>query len=216
MLLRYFSISAVVFVILVAGYVFISNMFVIQPGKIVITDADINAAPVDSFERASAAGDDGEDIVPSQVVFGNSEYEGNRMLGDLSIISSTVDGYGNRTETRVFRSHPRLNQVLLKTNNDGTRVAYVYGHFGNVRMFTGAKAATVMTESGDTIANAAEIFETRLDKDRQMRVFTKKEPEALTETEDEPVTTIASGESDRTEEEDQEAPQSSTEYDDIE
>ncbi|MCO6512306.1 MAG: hypothetical protein J5I65_16095 [Aridibacter famidurans] len=204
MLIKYFSIAAVVVVFAVAAFVFVSNLTMRQQGHVVITDADIVAPTLASAADIAMASQTAEDADVDQIFPGSAEHEGNRLLGDLSTISVNVDGYGNKTETRVFRSHPRLSQVLVKTSSDGKRVAFVYGHYGDVRMIDGKRSEIALTGSGDEIANLAQIFETRLDKDRRMapRVVQPADEPEITE---EPTLRIADSAGDDASDKDNEA-----------
>lgn len=178
MLIKYFSLAAVFIVFMVAVFVFASNLTMRQQGVVVITDADIVGPSTATAEEIASADAASENADVTQILPGKAEHKGNQLLGDLSTISVTVDGYGNKTETRVFRSHPRLKQVLIKTSNDGRKAAYVYGHYGDVRMLSAKQSESALTGSGDEIANLAQIFETRLDKDRRMK------PPAIQQAED--------------------------------
>jgi len=90
-----------------------------------------------------------------------------RTLGDLSVVTTTTDGYGNKTETRVFKSHPRLRMVMARTGANGSQIVYVYGNNGGVKVLKNASASDVLSMTADQIANKAEFFETGLDKERR-------------------------------------------------
>ncbi|HUF05231.1 MAG TPA: hypothetical protein VMM38_13785 [Aridibacter sp.] len=165
MILKFALFSAVVILLGAASYVFVANNLVEHKGEVVITDADIDAPGSKAASEAFA--DDAVGEVESFEVQEASEVGSTSVLGDLSTISTTVDGMGNRTETRVFRSHSRLRMVLLQTTGDGSKKAYVYGHLGGVKTLYGSDADSVLSMSADQLANKVEIFETKLDKYRQ-------------------------------------------------
>ena len=100
-------------------------------------------------------------------VQGSTETEPSRTLGDLSTVTSIIDGMGNRTETRVFKSHPRLRMVTVKTSPDGTVRATVHGNNGGVEMLFGREAAEALSMTADQLANSVEMYETGLDKERR-------------------------------------------------
>lgn len=94
-----------------------------------------------------------------------------RLLADKSEVETSIDGFGNKTETRYFKEHSRLKLVILRTSVDGNQEATVYGYGGNVETLTdlGDKA---LTASGNEIADAAKLYATRSPSDSPS--FTKK------------------------------------------
>lgn len=166
MLLKFSIFSVVVIVLGAASYVFVSNNFVEHRGQVVITDKDVTSA---SETAVSAANDDEEAAdVESVTVQMESGDATTRLLGDLSTVTTASDGWGNTTETRVFRSHPRLRMVMVQTSANGFKRAFVYGHLGGVKTLTGSDADIALSSGADEIANKAEIFETKLDKSRRL------------------------------------------------
>jgi hypothetical protein len=74
-----------------------------------------------------------------------------------SVITSTNDNLGNRIETRVFRAHPRLSQVVVLTPVKGRKQARVYGNKGEVRELPANVVINALIYSGDDLADAVGI-----------------------------------------------------------
>lgn len=83
-----------------------------------------------------------------------------RLLPDKSEIETMTDGYGNKTETRFFKEHPRLRCVILRTSAEGNQEVTVYG-FGSDTKVVADLGDKALTASGDEIANAAQLTVTR-------------------------------------------------------
>jgi hypothetical protein len=81
----------------------------------------------------------------------------NRTLADRSELQTTFDGYGNKTETRSFKGHPRLDLVAVTTAVDGTKRVMVYGYEGELKRMPDDFAEKALTASATEIANAAEF-----------------------------------------------------------
>ncbi len=167
MLLKFALFSVVVIILGVASYVFVNNNFVSRKGQITITDKDLASQGGGDVIDPSSIDLITQDPAETLPVQGDTTREITRTLGDLSTISTTIDGYGNRTETRVFRSHPRLRMVVVQTAINGSKKAVVYAHLGGLKTFYGTDADLALNSTADEIANKAEIFETRLDKERR-------------------------------------------------
>jgi hypothetical protein len=80
---------------------------------------------------------------------------------DNSEIVVMEDNFGNRVETRTFRSHQRVTCVILSTHADGKKEIKVYGQNGELRTLPADMLDRVMTARGDEIANAAGIYQGR-------------------------------------------------------
>lgn len=167
MILKFSLFSVVVIILGMASYVFVNNNLISKRGQVVITDKDIvspGEAPFPGFspgdESVLGTGDSVE-------VQSEAHTAGSRTLGDLSTVTTMIDGMGNRTETRVFRSHPRVRMVTVKTSPDGTVRATVNGNNGGVEMLYGREAAEALTMTADQLANSVEMYETGLDKERR-------------------------------------------------
>jgi hypothetical protein len=121
--------------------------------EIVITDADLE--------------DKNKQVSTVQEVTG----EAKRLLPDESVIETLIDGFGNKTETRYFKEHPRLRLIILRTSAEGNQEVTVYGYGSDTAKIAdlGDKA---LTASGDEIANAAQLVATRATSESP--VFVKK------------------------------------------
>lgn len=84
-----------------------------------------------------------------------------KAISDLSEITTRYDSFGNKTEARYFKNHPRLSLVLLETAANGRQRVYVYGYGKEVKTLPGEMSKKVLTASGDEIANAAGLNEMR-------------------------------------------------------
>jgi hypothetical protein len=166
MLVKFLAFSAVVVILGAASYVFVSNNLVSQKGQIVITDKDValpgNRTVTETDQISTSAPEDAALSVTSSTSPGTS-----RTLGDLSTVTSLVDGYGNRTETRVFKGHQRLMMVMVRTGSGGVQQVYVYGKNGGVKTLSDLTGDSALSMTADQLANKAEMFETALDKERQ-------------------------------------------------
>jgi hypothetical protein len=110
--------------------------------EVVISDADLQ--------------DKNKQISTVQEVTGQAK----RLLPDESVIETLIDGFGNKTETRYFKEHPRLRLIILRTSAEGNQEVTVYGYESDTAKIAdlGEKA---LTASGDEIANAAQLVATR-------------------------------------------------------
>jgi hypothetical protein len=70
---------------------------------------------------------------------------------DNSEITTTTDSNGVKTETRTFKSNPRVSKVVVTTRN-GTRTAKVYGPNGEEKEVSDPD---VLQKTGDAIADSA-------------------------------------------------------------
>lgn len=165
MLVKFLAFSVVVVVLGAASYVFVSNNLVPRTGKVVITDKDITnpgKGPIGGMTNETGP------VESSSVNVGEPVQPGtSHTLGDLSVVTTTADGYGNRTETRVFKGNPRLRMVMVRTGANGSEVVYVYGKNGGVKTLQKISGTDALSMTADQIANAAEFFETGLDKERR-------------------------------------------------
>ena len=165
MILKFALFSVVVIILGMASYVFVNNNLVVRKGQVVITDKDIvSPGDVSGFSPADGSVLGSGEMIEVQ---GETHSGSSRVLGDLSTVTTTFDGLGNRTETRVFKSHPRLRMVTVKTSPDGSVRATVNGNNGGVEMLYGREAAEALTMTADQLANSVEMYETALDKERQ-------------------------------------------------
>ena len=83
-----------------------------------------------------------------------------RTMPDKSEIVTSFDGYGNKTEKRIFNDNPLLRFVLVCTAVDGTQTITVYGYDANVKTVTNLDGQA-LNYSAKQIADAAQITATR-------------------------------------------------------
>lgn len=111
--------------------------------EIVITDADINEKDLAAIS--------GEKKPREQTVIAD----------DKSKITTTFDTYGNKTETRCFVNHPRLDCVVVTTPANGKKQTLVYPVGSGAKNLPENEAGKALTASPDELANLAGISETR-------------------------------------------------------
>jgi DNA-binding NarL/FixJ family response regulator len=73
---------------------------------------------------------------------------------DNSEITTTTDSYGVKTETRTFKSNPRVSKVVV-TTHDGNRTVAVYSASGEQKDVSKNEPPDVLHATGDSIADAA-------------------------------------------------------------
>ncbi|HVQ39859.1 MAG TPA: hypothetical protein VMS31_20125 [Pyrinomonadaceae bacterium] len=73
---------------------------------------------------------------------------------DNSEIITTTDASGVKTETRVFKSNPRVSRVVVTTTRDGKRTTTVYGPTGESKDLKD-QTVDVLEGAGSAIADAA-------------------------------------------------------------
>jgi hypothetical protein len=73
---------------------------------------------------------------------------------DDSEIVTTTDAGGVKTETRTFKSHPRVARVVI-TTSDKTRTGQLFSVSGEVRDLPQDMLADALQSSGDSLADAA-------------------------------------------------------------
>ncbi|HWN11643.1 MAG TPA: hypothetical protein VNO50_20620 [Pyrinomonadaceae bacterium] len=76
-----------------------------------------------------------------------------RTAADGSVITTTTDASGVKTETRVFGSNPRVSRVVVTTTPDGRRTVRAYSATGETKDVNDVGDALEVT--GDKIADAA-------------------------------------------------------------
>ncbi len=76
-----------------------------------------------------------------------------RTAADGSEITTSTDADGVTTQTRVFRSNPRVSKVVVTTRRDGTRTVRAYSSTGEAKEVNDVGDALEVT--GDKIADAA-------------------------------------------------------------
>ncbi len=76
-----------------------------------------------------------------------------RTAADGSVITTTTDASGVKTETRVFGNNPRVSRVVVTTTPDGRRTVRAYSGTGETKEVNDVGDALEVT--GDKIADAA-------------------------------------------------------------
>ena len=79
---------------------------------------------------------------------------------DQSRINTAYDQFGNKTETRCFNNHIRLQCIILRTAADGQKQIFVYGQNGQVKSLPDNMIDKALTAPADEIANSAGIYQT--------------------------------------------------------
>ena len=74
-----------------------------------------------------------------------------------SVITSTNDNVGNRIETRVFRAHPRLSQIVVITGKNKHKSGRIYGNRGEVKEIPASLIQNALILNGDELADAVGI-----------------------------------------------------------
>lgn len=83
---------------------------------------------------------------------------------DKSQISVITDSYGNKSETRCFENHPRLQCVRLITSTTGEKNVVVHGRGGEMNSLPENMLDRILTASADELASAAGIFQPEMKK----------------------------------------------------
>lgn len=116
-------------------------------GEIRITDADVKKSKL----TAAAANRDRTGVTK-------------QTLSDNSVIETSVDGTGNKTDRRVFANHVRIRMVVLRTSIEGVQEATLYG-FGTDTVTLYDLGDRALTASADELADAAGFKTTRTQTD---------------------------------------------------
>lgn len=82
-------------------------------------------------------------------------------IADNSQISTMIDGFGNKTETRIFVNHPLLQRIVVRTFAGGRKKVFVYGNNGDVNGLPTNIINKAMTASANELANSAGISNKR-------------------------------------------------------
>lgn len=103
-----------------------------------------------------------------------SRQEKTEMTDDGSQITTMYDGFGNKTETRNFGSHNRLQLVVIRTAADGRRQVLVYGRNGEVKDLPANLFDRALSASADEIADSTGIYQSF--KETYKPVITQNQP----------------------------------------
>ena len=89
-----------------------------------------------------------------------AKQEPTKIADDGSQITTMYDGFGNKTETRFFKYHNRLDCIIVRTGVNGEKRFFVYSRSGDVKDLPANLAASVFTASADEIADGSGIYQT--------------------------------------------------------
>lgn len=97
---------------------------------------------------------------------------------DNSQISTMFDGFGNKTETRVFSNHPLLQRIVVRTSTNGHKKVFVYGNNGDVNGLAAGLHYRALTASANELAKSVGLLNGR-DRESQpyFLQFLRPEPE---------------------------------------
>jgi hypothetical protein len=101
-------------------------------------------------------GDATETLALSQT----GSQETTKLAFDQSRVNTMYDQFGNKTESRCFNNHLRLQCIMLRTAADGQKQTFVYGHNGEVKALPEDMLDKAMTAPADELANLAGIYQT--------------------------------------------------------
>lgn len=97
-----------------------------------------------------------EDLHPKQLLTSKgNRTDPNLTLNDKSEIVTMYDGYGNKTQTRYFKGHSRVQLVVVRSGTDKTKQVFVYGFDDETIQMDDKFSEVALSGSGDEIANAA-------------------------------------------------------------
>ena len=116
-----------------------------NPDEIIITENDIKA------------------VSPQNSSNGNTSQEQTVTTDSDSKTTTTVDSYGNKTETRCFTNHPRLDCVMVTTSAGGKKEILIYPVGSGAKKLSENAAEQALTASPDELASLAGAYETRAD-----------------------------------------------------
>ena len=92
---------------------------------------------------------------------------------DNSEVVTTTDANGTKTETRTFKSHPRVSKAVV-TTSAGKQLARVYFHTGEERELPADKIQIALEASGDELALAVSPAEEKGKSTPDTRVASRK------------------------------------------
>lgn len=98
---------------------------------------------------------------------GNNFVEQTVTAADNSKITTNGDAYGNKTETRCFANHPRLDCVSVMTSADGKKQTLIYPVGSGAKHLAEDAAGKALTASADELADLGGITQTRSDLARK-------------------------------------------------
>jgi hypothetical protein len=98
---------------------------------------------------------------PPVVLTGESKKDSSRLELDGSQVNTLFDGFGNKTETRIFFKDPLIKFVVIRTEPAGEKEAFVYCQNGEVRPVPVEFLDEVLTAATTDIARSVQISEGR-------------------------------------------------------
>lgn len=84
-----------------------------------------------------------------------------------SEITTLYDGFGNKTETRLFSDDPLVRLVVIKTLANGDKTAFVYAQNGEIKTLPNTLVERGLDLRGNEIAQAVGIFEGKSPKENE-------------------------------------------------
>lgn len=132
-----------------------------EKAEIVIEDGYITSAK----DELMIEDKDLKHIQDAVVTNKESSAVGNFIASDGTKVSISVDGYGNKSETRYFDDDAKIQMVLVKTSRDGKKQVYIYGQNGEVKDLPANMIDKAMTLTPSQIASAAGFYEGRRETD---------------------------------------------------
>jgi hypothetical protein len=141
---------------LVAGFALSACGGASAKREVVFDDAaHIAAADEVVLSDAEVASGNSTDEIAEAAAAAERKNEPLKILADKSELETAYDGYGNKSETRYFKNHPRLKFVMVRTAADGARQIFVYGYAGGPALMPEDFSEKALTAPADDIANAA-------------------------------------------------------------
>lgn len=127
-----------------------------QSSEVVFDDAGKTAAK-DEIVIEDKSFDGSRETLP---ILKAGSQEITKVAADQSRVNTMYDAFGNKSETRYFNNHLRLQFLLLRTSADGQKQIFVYGQNGEVKSLPEDMLDRALTAPADELANSAGIFQT--------------------------------------------------------
>ena len=151
-------------------YIFILVLFLVSMSACTIGRASPEKREEVFFDDGSKSKNSNERLITnadlnrqaSQISTAKKNLPGQTVIAsDKSKITTMIDSYGNKTETRCFVNHPRLECIVVQTSPDGKKQTVVYGAGQGAKILPENLAGQALTASADELASSAGITETR-------------------------------------------------------
>lgn len=157
-----------------AGYVYKNTEYFSD--EIIITDADFREAESKEITITDEDFTDYKEIVKTAKA---SRQEAVKVLRDKSEVFVSYDGYGNKSITRFFNNDSLLNKIMLRIAADGRTQIFVYGQNGKIKNLPDNMVNKILNSSAAELANSAQIYETREDRNRRAEEIARRKQEEL-------------------------------------